>query len=134
MQIRRNSRGIILTDLLLTILIVSMLIPIAMICISVLPGSLQFNEEVQDEIALAQLRHILLCAYDMKIEATEIAFSYREKEMHLSLVNDHMILQPGTQIFLSDIDSTAFEMEENLIYVVYERENTVCRKVLVPKL
>jgi hypothetical protein len=69
----------------------------------------------------------------MKIEATEIAFSYREKEMHLSLVNDHMILQPGTQIFLSDIDSTAFEMEENLIYVVYERENTVCRKVLVPK-
>lgn len=126
----RNSRGVILTDLLLTILIVLMLVPAVMVCLKAMQGTLLFSEDVQDMIAEAQIRHILLLADHKEIEGDSLVFAYQNREMRLSFVNDHLILQPGTQIFFSDTDQGKICGRGNLIYAVYTRGDETYEKVI----
>lgn len=125
-----NNRGIVLIDLLLTVSIVLMLIPAVMICLVRMQGTFSLNEEVQDSIAEAQLRHILLCASDKQPEGNALVFTYQDKTMRLSFVNDHLILQPGTQIFFSDTDSGSILVKGNLVFTVYTRGNHRYEKVI----
>lgn len=126
----RNSRGVILSDLLLTILIVLMLVPAVMVCLQVLQGTLLFSEDVQDMIAEAQIRHILMLADQKEVEGDSLVFDYQNREMRLSFVNDHLILQPGTQIFFSDTDQGKISARGNLIYAVYTRGDETYEKVI----
>lgn len=126
----RNSRGVILTDFLLTVLIMIMLVPAVMMCLGSVQGTMEMNEEVQDTIAEAQLRQILLIASDKKMKDGSLEFTYQKREMRLSFINDHLIIQPGTQIFFSAVDSGRLKTEGNLIYAVYTRNNTTFEKVI----
>lgn len=125
-----HSRGVILTDLLLTVLIAVLLVPVIMICFRSLQGTMDFNEEVQDTIAEAQIRHILMIATDKKLSNGTLNFTYQEKEMKLSFVNDHLILQPGTQIFFSNTDEGTLKTDGHLLYAVYSRGDWEYEKVI----
>lgn len=115
--------GFALADLLVTLCCCAVLVPIAASCIVLLPQLIVFEEDVQDETALYQLRRILMMAYDAEIVSDDtLTFTYREKEWRLHETNRRLILQPGTQIFLSGIDSAFFTEEEEVIYVVYDRD------------
>ena len=102
-----------------------------MIIASMLPlCSMAFNytsripfeyNEISDELALAELREILLISYDMNMTYDTLYFIYQNKPFTLSMVNRKMLLQPGTQIYLNDIDELHFERRGNTIYVMYER-------------
>lgn len=117
-----RNHGYALSDLLVTMLLVSMLLPVCTGCIILLPQLTAFTEDVQDETALYQLRRIGMMAYDPVCTSSSLTFTYRHKEWTLHMVNDHLILQPGTQIFLSAIDSASFTIENEVIYVVYTRQ------------
>ena len=104
-----------------------------MIIVSMLPlcsmafrytASLPFEyNEIADELALAELREILLITYDMHVSYGSLNFIYQNKDFTLSMVNRKMLLQPGTQIYLNDIDELHFETRGNTIYVFYERND-----------
>jgi len=89
----------------------------------------EYNE-IADELALAELREILLITYDMKVSYSSLDFIYQNKDFSLSLVNRKMLLQPGTQIYLNDIDELHFEIRGNTIYVIYERNNRKYERAL----
>ena len=89
----------------------------------------EYNE-IADELALAELREILLITYDMKVSFSSLDFIYQNKDFSLSLVNRKMLLQPGTQIYLNDIDELHFEIRGNTIYVIYERNNRKYERAL----
>ncbi len=118
---KRNHRGTVLVDFLLTLLIAVSLLPIVLSCISVLSKGLIRNFQIQDMIATNQLRRILSISYDLKIEDQTLYFQYQKKEMHLGLVNDNIIIQPGTQIIYTNVDSCEFECEDDVILICYER-------------
>lgn len=126
----RNTRGVILIDFLLTVLIMILLVPAVMICLRSVQGTMEINEEVQDAIAEAQLRQILMIASDKKMKNGTLEFTGQDRTMRLSFVNDHLIIQPGTQIFFSAVDSGYLKTEGNLIYAVYTRKNTTYEKVI----
>ena len=86
--------------------------------------------QINDEIAIYQLRELLLIAYDMYVSSDEINFTYQNKTFRLSLVNGRLLLQPGTQIFLDEIDNLYFEETSGLVYVNYEKNNKQHQKVL----
>lgn len=117
-----DRRGFALSDLLVTMLCTASLVPIAAGCIVLLPQLSAFHEDVQDETALYQLRRLCMIAYDPAVSSDTLCFSYKEKDWQLRMVNRRLILQPGTQIFLSEIDSASFTIENGVIYCVYERE------------
>lgn len=82
----------------------------------------EYNE-VSDELALAELRELLLITYDMDVSYDSLNFIYQNKNYSLSMVNNKLLLQPGTQIYLNDIDDLHFEIRGNAIYVMYQRKN-----------
>ncbi len=130
---KSSSQGFALSDLLLTMMIVCMLIPGVMLSISVLQRTLHKDETVQDMIAEYQLRQILLCSYDIHLENNVLCFENKERDMGLSYKNNHVILQPGTQIFFSDIDNAVFYEDNNTWMIHYEREGKTIEKALIPK-
>lgn len=127
----RNRRGAILIDLLITICIVMILIPVTMACISSMKDANRFDPLLQDEIALFQLRKRLILAYDIQYQQKEIRYVYQGREERLSKVNQNLIVQPGTLIFLSQIDDCCFKEENGAVFVVYERDGKSFSKILV---
>ena len=78
---------------------------------------------LQDQIALVQLRHYLAVAYDIELEPTTISFQRQQEEMRLRLVNQNLIIQPGTQIFLMNIENAMFYLEKDSVILRYVRDN-----------
>lgn len=125
-----DSRGVILIDLLLSMMIMVLLVPVVILCLGSLQGTADFSEEVQDTIAEAQIRHILMIAENKEMQGDTLQFTYQNKEMRLSFVNDHMILQPGTQIFFSATDSGTITVRNHLLYAVYIRNGKTYEKII----
>ena len=84
--------------------------------------SFEYNE-INDEIALMQLREYLLISYDIKVNNNSLDFIYKNSDFHLNLVNNKLIMQPGTQIILNDIDDVYFDIKGDSIYVNYYKKN-----------
>jgi len=121
MNMIRNLAGLIIT--------LSML-PIC--CLSFrFASNIPFSyKEINDELALFQLRETMLIAYDLQYSFDQLDFIYANKEFRLSQVNNRLILQPGTQIFLDDIDEVYFEKRNGCIYVHYQRDNKQYERIL----
>lgn len=118
---KRNHRGTILVDFLLTLFITVSLLPIILSSIAVLSKGIVRNFQIQDMIATNQLRRVLAISYDLKIEDQTLYFQYQKKEMHLGLVNENIIIQPGTQIIYTNVDSCEFKCDDDVIIICYER-------------
>jgi len=91
--------------------------------ISITRNVLKDRTPLQDQIALVQLRHYLAVAYDIELQPTMISFQRQHEEMRLRLVNQNLIIQPGTQIFLMNIESAMFYLENDSVILRYVREN-----------
>lgn len=88
-------------------------------------------DQVNDEIAISQLREQMLISYDLKFTRNMLTFRYKNDDFRLSEVNGMLLLQPGTQIYLNDVDSLHFEKRNGCIYVVYERNGKEYEQVIV---
>ncbi len=84
----------------------------------------------QDLLSLQQFRLILACAEDLDIKEDEITYRYDDNNWEVYVVNRHLIVTPGTQIVLEDIDFCEFVNEGNNYYVVYGRNKEI-RKVFL---
>lgn len=121
MYLIRNLIGLIITITMLPICIEAF----------TFTSNIKFNyNEINDELALAQLREQMLIAYDMYVSSDQIDFTYKNKGFKLSLVNNKLILQPGAQIYLADIDDLRFETRNGCVYVIYERNDKTYERVI----
>ena len=118
-----NRRGFALIEILICILTVCICIPITVQVISITRSILKDRTPLQDQIALVQLRHYLAVAYDIELQPTMISFQRQHEEMRLSVVNQNLIVQPGTQIFLMDIETAIFYLEGDSVMLRYVRDN-----------
>ena len=121
--IARPARSMNLIRNLVGLMIIVSMLPLCSMAFSYTSRIPFEYNEVSDELALAELREILLIAYDMRVSYSSLDFLYQNKDFSLSLVNRKMLLQPGTQIYLNDIDELHFEERGTVIYVIYERNN-----------
>ena len=113
------------------LLIILTLLPIAMCGFSFV-SSMPFSyTEVFDELSLHQLRESMLISYDLSFDQNALYFSLHNKDFILSKVNDKLILHPGTQIFLADVDDLHFEKRNGVVYVCYERKGKNYERVIV---
>jgi len=115
---------------LVALIIVLSLLPLCLLGFRYTAGIKFDYDEINDEIALCQLREILLISYDMHVSSNRLDFRYRNDDFRLSLVNEKLILQPGTQIFLNDIDDVSFKKSNGCIYVCYRKENHEYERVI----
>lgn len=127
---KRCRRGFILADLLLSLSVLMILLPITLLAVRTVSASLSFDEEVQDEIALAQMRRIILLSYDAETSGGDLRITYQGDEMRFTFLHERVILQPGTQIFISQIDSASFHNEGGILYLRYERKGKTYDKAV----
>lgn len=112
-----------LIRLLLALIITMSVLPLSSMSLRYAADMTYDYNEINDEIALYQLREILMIAYEIEISPGMLSFVYQNNEFRLSLVNRKLILQPGTQIYLNDIDSLYFYENNDAIHLHYQRKN-----------
>ena len=118
-----NRKGFALAEVLVAILTVCICIPILVSVISLMRTSLKDRTSLQDQIALVQLRRYLAVAYDVELLPSSLTFQRQHEEMRLSVVNQNLIVQPGTQMFLMDIEAALFYLEGDSVMLRYVRDN-----------
>jgi len=115
---------------IISLFIASILLPLNLLAITYI-SKLDFSfYEVNDEISLSQLRENLLFIYDLNYSDYELNFIYKNKECNLSYINNKLIMQPGTIIYLYDIDDFCFSIEDNCVFVNYVRNNEKYKRVI----
>lgn len=121
MNLIRNILGLIITITMLPICIEAF----------IYTGNIKFDyNEINDEIALCQLREQLLISYDLEADTSELNFIYKNKNCKLSMVNNKLIMQPGTQIYLNEIDDLFFDTKNGCIYVNYIRDDKEYERII----
>ncbi len=126
----RKRNGIILQDFICSLLIVLLCLPITIASIKILHQNLQFEETIQDRIVSLQFRKILLLSEEISTNGNELYFTYHGRQMRASCKNHHVIIQPGTQIMFSDIDTATFESKDQIIIITYTRKGKEYHEVL----
>ena len=116
-----KRKGFALVEVLVAILTVCICIPILVSVISLMHTSLKDRTSLQDQIALIQLRRYLAVAYDVELLPSSLTFQRQQEEMRLSVVNQNLIVQPGTQMFLMDIETALFYLEGDSVMLRYVR-------------
>jgi len=69
---------------------------------------------------MTDLRKILMLSYDLENNGDSLSFIYKNDDYELYQTNNRLILKPGTQIILNDIDSAEFINKNGCIYLIYE--------------
>ena len=118
-----NRKGFALVEVLVAVLTVCICIPIMISVISLMRKSLKYITSLQYQIALLQLRRYLAVSYYIELLPSSLTFQRQHEEMRLSVVNQNLIVQPGTQIFLMDIETTIFYLEGDSVMLRYVRDN-----------
>lgn len=112
-----------MTRNLIALLITLTMLPLAISTFSFV-GKYEFNYNlINNEMALMDLRRVMLIAYDISVSEYEVNFVYHNDNYSLRYVNNKLLLQPGSQIYLNGIISARFYTNNNSIYVEYVDEN-----------
>ena len=120
---RKRRSGYVIEQLLITLAVCAFLIPVITIALGSLLRALQVRQSFQDEAAIAQLRHVINVSTEIETDGSSLTLTCHGNEMTLALRNGNLdLLSPGTQIFLTELESASFEIEGELIYLTYERE------------
>ena len=118
---RRNKTGSILMDMLLTLVIVSFFIPIALSSFNIFSQVERFPFEVQDQIALMQLRRFLNGCHIVSVDKKELICE-NDKTWYLRASAQNLYLGDGTIIVLQQIDDMYFEVVHQKIWLLYKRD------------
>lgn len=116
-------RGSILLEFLIALSMMLMCLPILVNSMNSFQPLLNRNYEIQDLISANQIRKILLTSYDVTLEDNVIYFRHDGKDFKLSFINQYLVLQPGTQIYFPDIENAVFTYNNQILYLLYERNN-----------
>ncbi len=118
---------------LIALLITLSILPLALSIFNLVANLKPDYNLVNNELALLDLRRILLIAYDLKINDYNLEFTYHNETYNLYYVNDKLILTPGTQIYLNDIKEACFSCENNVLYLDYITNNNKEYKSVIGK-
>lgn len=122
---RRGSRGFTLIEVLLSLSILAVislcLTPVSRNLLS-LRGSKQIN--YQDETGVYQLQIMLARNTITSVSDSQLTYQTANNDCTLHIVNHKLLSQPGSLDFIHDIDAVMFSVEENIVFMEYERGKT----------
>ncbi len=117
-----RRRGFILEQFLLTLLVISLFLPLEITLLRLVSKHDFFNQAMQDEIALAQLRRVMNLCYDKNIEHNQVTCRYQEENINVLANENYLYITPGTWIFLVAIEDVYFYEENQLLMMFFSRD------------
>ena len=80
------------------------------------------NDDInQDLLSAFMLYEIFNVSVDIIVLDDSISFKYLEDQRELLLINNRLIIRPGTQIYFNNINEFEFFVKENYIYLKLKR-------------
>ena len=111
-----------MTEALIALFAAMLCLPVTVSVCGAAARMTAFDEELQDALGLLQAQRLLVGAGSVQTDGQYLYFRTGLKDFRMSLVNDHLIIQPGTQIVLADIDKAVFRAEGGVVILSYERK------------
>lgn len=113
--------GFILKDYLLSLVVMLILLPIIVSSLKVVADYHIYDERVQDELSITQLRNKLLIGKDFEIENDNLKYRIGQDEWQLRCNKDRLYLAPGYQLFIDHLDACAFNLNGSTIELIYQK-------------
>lgn len=88
------------------------------------------TDRIQDINGIHQLALSLALATDMEFSSDQITYYYKDESFMISLVNEKLMIQPGTNILLLNIDAIEFFQEDEQVILIYRRDDKEMRRVI----
>lgn len=126
----RHVLSMNLTRTIIALIITLSILPLCATSFTMISNVKFSYDEINDELALVDLRRILLLSYDLDFNQNELNFIYQNKNYNLSIVNNRLVLSPGYQMFLNDVDYLSFFKKDGCIFITYERHGRTYERVL----
>lgn len=115
-------------------LLIGMLLSIVILNLIVsslkLISNVNLTNNNQDYVSSVQLYSILAHSKNIEVSDTVINFTYLNEDRTLSLVNNKLIMSPGTVIYYTNISDIYFQVVDTSIIFNFKRANTY-HKLLV---
>ena len=86
---------------------------------------------VEEEIALRQIRRMLLLSEDIQCSGTQLDFWYQDDWFTLLLDGNRLVRVDGYLIYMENIDSLEFREKKGCIYLYYEKNQKAKERLLV---
>lgn len=105
---------------MISLAICAFLIPVVSASLGILMRALKQPMQSQDELGIAQLRHVIAVSDEFSCSGDKLSMHHRGEDQILCLTNGNLILRsPGTQIFLTDLSEASFSIKEGVIVLTY---------------
>lgn len=131
MKMNNHNKGFTLIETILGLLVVS-------ISVLLISGYLQLVSKVdydfhygEDEVSVRQLRLIYVLSSSITIDSQQVCFDYMNNELCLYQKDDKLILTPGYQVFIKDLNSISFYHNDNCLYLQYQHKNQMEEKRVI---
>lgn len=119
------------TDFLMYVFISLTVISLVISIFKVVSFTKFFDEFIQDEIRIRQLKRNLFISNSHKIENNnKLVFRYKMEDFFLEHKNNRLILSPGTIVVLENIDNVYFYKGGENYFLKYCR-NIKCKEVII---
>lgn len=116
-------KGFILKDYLLSLLIMISLLPIIVGSLKISSNYLINDSDIQDELSIMQLREKLIIASDIEIDNGQLNYRIGDDFYELKFNKGRLYLTPGYQLFLDEVESCCFDIENNTLMIKYVKQN-----------
>lgn len=117
-------------NFLMSIFVAFFILLLILSILKILSFTVFFDEFVQDEIRIKQLKRQLFIADDFKIKNDILYFRYKKKDCVLEIKNNHLIFSPGTIIILENVDNVSFYENKENYYMKYCRKKR-CENIVI---
>ena len=113
----RTRRGNILIDMLLSLWIVTLFLPMIPTVVRFLSRQDWVMRSAQNQIQLQQLRRLLLSSGSIEVHGDQLTFDAEGQTRRLVQNGSWLLVQPGTWIFFDQVESVRFEQRQSQIWM-----------------
>lgn len=124
-------KGFTMIEALLALTILCFSFTLLSSSLPVLKSMIQIRFAIEDEIALRQLRRLLLLSEDIQMNTYDLTFWYQDNWYSLIQDKDRLIRKEGYMIYMEGLEYIEFKEKGNCIYLYYEKENNSYERLLI---
>ena len=84
-----------------------------------------YDQHLQDINGILQLKQTLNLGSNIEISTDEIGYDFKEDHFTINLTNNRLIIQPGTNIILINIDHVEFIEDDLGLVIAYQRGDNI---------
>ncbi len=127
---QKKSAGFINLEIILYLSIALLLVNILVPAVRLISLISFDSVEIQNRLGIIQIRKHLNYAYYIEVYDDYLEYYINDKQYTLSLVNNRLIQQPGTLIFMLDLQEVEFFQDDFTVYLKYLEDKTYYEQIV----